>query len=168
MANIKLNLTAAPFTGQLVTFCAPYSCADVTEGLIIKGEIYTVCDAMGACVTGVGGAWCEGATISVALDVENKKAYLQSSTKAIVYTVTFPAADWLGDTAPYTQTVAVEGILATDSPIVDILLTEGNETAELEAWGYIGRIDTAADSITVTCFEDVPAVDLNLQIKVVR
>ena len=78
------------------------------------------------------------------------------------------AENWLGDTSPYTQTVAVSGILATDSPIVDVVLTEGNETAELEAWGYIGRIDTAADSITVTCFEDKPTVDLNIQIKVVR
>ncbi len=78
MANIKLNLAAAPFTGQLVTFCAPCSCADVTEGLVINGETYTVCDAMGVCVTGIGGAWCEGATITVALDVENKKAYLQN------------------------------------------------------------------------------------------
>ena len=84
------------------------------------------------------------------------------------YTVTLVAENWLGDTAPYTQTVAVSGILATDSPIVDILLTDGSETAELEAWGYIGRIDTAADSITVTCFEDKPSIDLNVQIKVVR
>lgn len=79
MANIKLNLTAAPFTGQIVTFCAPCSCDAVTEGLVINGEIYTVCDGMGNCVTGSGGYWCEGAAVTVALDVENKKAYLQNT-----------------------------------------------------------------------------------------
>ena len=84
-----------------------------------------------------------------------------------IFTVALIAAGW-SDTAPYTQTVAVSGILATDSPIVDIVLSEGNETAELEAWGYIGRIGTAADSITATCFENKPSIDLNIQIKVVR
>ena len=85
-----------------------------------------------------------------------------------LFIATLPAAAWNGTAAPYTQTIAVEGIKADDKTDADVLLTDGNETAELEAWGYIGRIDTAADSITVTCFEDVPAVDLNLQIKVVR
>ena len=90
-----------------------------------------------------------------------------AAATAATYTTTLAAAGW-SDTAPYTQTVAVSGILATDSPIVDIVLTEGNETAELEAWGYIGRIDTAADSITATCFENKPSIDFSIQMKVVR
>lgn len=81
MANIKLNLPGAPFTGQLVTFPAPCGCDEVTDGLSINGEIYTIVDAMGNCVTGAGGTWCSGAQVSVALDVENKKAYLQNHTQ---------------------------------------------------------------------------------------
>lgn len=75
MANIKLNLPAEPFTGQTVTFPAPCGCDEVTDGLSINGDIYTVVDAMGVCVTGKGGAWCSGALVSVILDVETKKAY---------------------------------------------------------------------------------------------
>ena len=79
MANIKLNLPGEPFTKQIVTFTAPCDCASVTDGLVINGETYTVCDAMGECVTGKGGAWCAGAQISVVLDCENKKAFIQNA-----------------------------------------------------------------------------------------
>lgn len=77
--NIKLNLPAEPFSGQIVTFNAPCDCANVTDGLSINGEIYTVCDAVGKCVTGVGGAWIKGAQVSVVLDCTAKKAYIQNS-----------------------------------------------------------------------------------------
>lgn len=79
MANIKLNLPAEPFTKQIVTFTAPCGCDQVTDGLVINDETYTVCNAMGECVTGKGGAWCKGAQISVVLDCENKKAYIQNA-----------------------------------------------------------------------------------------
>ena len=116
MANIKLNLTAAPFTGQIVTFTAPCSCADVTEGLVINGEIYTVCDAMGVCVTGTGGAWCEGATVSVALDVENKKAYLQNKASAA-------PADMTTTTESRTLTLTDAGRLICAESENEIVLT---------------------------------------------
>lgn len=79
MANIKLTLPGEPFTKQIVTFTAPCNCDQVTDGLIINGKTYTVCDAMGNTVTGKGGAWCAGATVAVALDVEAKKAYVQNA-----------------------------------------------------------------------------------------
>lgn len=79
MANIKLTLPAEPFSKQIVTFTAPCGCDQVTDGLVINGETYTVCDAMGECVTGKGGAWCAGAQISVVLDCENKKAFIQNA-----------------------------------------------------------------------------------------
>lgn len=76
---IKVNITGAAYTGKTVTFTAPCDCASVTDGLSINGEIYTVCDAMGKCVTGVGGTWAKGAQVSVVLDCENKKAYIQNA-----------------------------------------------------------------------------------------
>lgn len=77
--DIKLNLPSDPFCGQIVTFTAPCDCKDVTHGLAINGEIYTVCDAAGNCVTGVGGAWCKGVQVSVILDCTAKKAYIQNA-----------------------------------------------------------------------------------------
>ena len=45
MANIKVNTAGKPYSGKLVTFTAPCNCDQVTDGLIINGEIYTVVDA---------------------------------------------------------------------------------------------------------------------------
>ena len=78
--DIKLNLSAEPFSGQIVTFTAPCDCVSVTNGLSINGEIYTVCDAVGKCVTGIGGAWAKGSQVSVVLDCTAKKAYIQNNS----------------------------------------------------------------------------------------
>lgn len=85
------------------------------------------------------------------------------------YAATLLAEDWSA-TAPYTQTVEVEGVLGTDTPLVDVVLSDDAEdaVAELEAYGLVGRLDTDEDEITVTCYEDVPEVDLTLALKVVR
>lgn len=58
---------------------------------------------------------------------------------------------WAGSAAPYTQEVAVEGLLASDKPIVDVVLSSGYESAmaELDAWANIYRIVTADGKITV-------------------
>lgn len=83
MANIKLNLPGVPFTGQIVTFSAPCGCDEVTDGLSINGEIYTIVDAMGKCATGICGRWVAGSMVSVTLDVTNHKAYLQNEARGV-------------------------------------------------------------------------------------
>lgn len=74
------------------------------------------------------------------------------------------------DSGEYTQTVAVTGILASDNPIVDVVLDSSKDVAlqQLETWSYISKIETADGSITVTCFEDAPTVAIPIQLKVVR
>ena len=76
---------------------------------------------------------------------------------------------WSGSSVPYTKTVTVNGILATDTPIIDIVLTGGYiaDEARIEAWGYIYRAVTADGSITFYATEK-PTVSLPIQIKVVR
>lgn len=85
------------------------------------------------------------------------------------YSVSVPVSGWTG-AGPYTQTVTVTGLLATDTPLADVTLSSTTETAlaQLEAYGYISKIDTGADAITLTCLEDEPTVDLTIVMKVVR
>lgn len=76
---------------------------------------------------------------------------------------------WSGTSAPYTKTVSVSGILSTDTPIIDVVMsgTYSTDEARTEAWGYIYRAVTANGSITFYATEK-PTVSLPIQIKVVR
>lgn len=77
--------------------------------------------------------------------------------------------EWVGDTAPYTQTIAVEGVLESDFPDVDIVLPDdySEVAAAEEAFANIYRITTADNSITVYAKEKTVA-DVQIQLKVVR
>lgn len=68
------------------------------------------------------------------------------------------------------QNIAVAGVLATDTPIVDVLLCGDRTTDEnrLEAWGDVSRITTYNGGITVTCYQYAPTVAIPIQIRVVR
>jgi len=107
--------------------------------------------------------------------IQNHTDAIQNHTDAILYhtpihlLADLPASGWSA-AAPYTQTVQVAGLLATDIPLVDVTLSATLVTriAQREAYGYVSMITTAANSITVTCDEDKPTVDLSLTLKVVR
>jgi hypothetical protein len=85
------------------------------------------------------------------------------------YSISLPASGW-SDSAPYTQTASLSDILSTDTPLADVVLSDTAATAQeqLDAYGYVGRIDTADGSVTATCYESKPSVDLTLALKVVR
>jgi hypothetical protein len=65
--------------GKQISFKAPCPCTE-TEGLQIDGVQYTVVDSFGACVTGIGGRWDTGAIVSVILDVDHHRAFLQNES----------------------------------------------------------------------------------------
>ena len=85
-----------------------------------------------------------------------------------IYNITLDTT-WSGSSAPFSKTQTVTGILATDTPIVDVVMsgTYATDEARIEAWGYIYRAVTANGSITFYATEK-PTVSLPIQIKVVR
>jgi len=85
------------------------------------------------------------------------------------YTDTIPYTSWTGESAPFTKVVSVAGILAADTPIIDIVPTGTYATDVIitENWGLIYRITTATDEITVYANE-VPSADIPIILKVVR
>jgi len=94
-----------------------------------------------------------------------------STAAHIQYGILTAVADpeeWVG-VAPFENEVEVEGILATDTPIVDIIMSGNFETDENRqtAWGYVYRITTATDSITLYATKK-PEMELPIQIRVVR
>lgn len=80
-----------------------------------------------------------------------------------------PNAAWLGSTAPYTQVVSVPGLLVSDAPIVDVVVSSTLTTAqdELKAWANVYRVVAGANALTVYASKRA-TVALNVQIKVVR
>ena len=95
------------------------------------------------------------------------KGYADS--KYNTFSATLSAGGWTGS-GPYTQTVAVSGVLQSDRPHVGLVPSDDTDTAlaQEESWGYVSRGVTADGSITFTCYEDKPEVNLPLQIEVTR
>lgn len=93
------------------------------------------------------------------------------ATKATVkhFTGTLLADGWTGTSAPFSQAITVSGILETDKPKVDVVVSSTYATAEteIEAWGYVYRIVTSQNGITVYATEK-PKVSLSIQMEVIR
>lgn len=85
---------------------------------------------------------------------------------------TLTASGWTGSAAPYTQTITVNGILATDTPIVDLNMaevTDANSSQVLEEWSCIGRLTVSNDNeITAYCYEEKPTIDIPVLFKIIR
>ena len=90
--------------------------------------------------------------------------------KHFLVTVALPAAGWAGDAAPYTQTVAAPGMLETDTPHYGVVYSGTAEEKGLqkESFSMVDDLDTAAGSVTFTCFEEKPTVGLTIQLEVNR
>lgn len=85
------------------------------------------------------------------------------------YSATIPITGWSGTDVPYFKEITVTGIVASDNPIVDVILSGDytNMQKQLSAWGNIYRIVTGANKLT--CYSnEKPEVAIPIQIKVVR
>ena len=76
--------------------------------------------------------------------------------------------EWTGDTAPYTKTVQIQGILATDEANIYPVWSNTLETRQIEREEYskISLVNSVDGSITLTCDEDKPSTTLNLRVEV--
>lgn len=118
-----------------------------------------------------------GVKIGANINISSQTISIPQSTKDIygvikygVYTGILYSINWSGSSAPYTQTISISGILSTDIPIVDVVLSTTASTAknQLQEWGKIGKITTAENQVTATCYEDKPTIDLSIQFQVTR
>ena len=109
-----------------------------------------------------------------ALDARQGKVLDDKIEKAATtarYSATLTAAGWSAS-APYTQTASAAGVLSTDDPFVDVDMSGASGSAQgtalTEAWGFVGRVTAGNGQITAYCYEDKPAVNLPVILKVVR
>jgi hypothetical protein len=90
-------------------------------------------------------------------------------TNQTIYNVTIPSASWTGSSAPYSKAVTVSGLLSTNKPIIDLVLsgTYATDVTMRTNWGLIYRGVTSTDTITFYA-DSVPSADINIQLLVVR
>lgn len=95
------------------------------------------------------------------------KSYVDNKRETFFLTI---GTIWDGSSAPYTQSVAITGILATDMPHVTPRYAADPTTAlaQREAWGMIADAEAAAGSITFRCLEDKPTTAIPVQVEVIR
>lgn len=82
--------------------------------------------------------------------------------------LTFPVDQWAGSSAPYTQTVAVEKIKSTASPLaffIDDGTTADESKEKQKAYACLTYLDSADGSVTATCKYNKPAVTFTIGLK---
>lgn len=94
----------------------------------------------------------------------------EAGKRHLPLTITVPASGWSGSGAPYTQTVSAAGILETDNPHYTVVYgtSASDRAAQRQAFICIDLLETAKGSVTLTCFDAKPGVDLTLQLEVNR
>ncbi len=100
-----------------------------------------------------------------------------ASTKALVdglatkaeikkFTATVGTSWAKGASNEYTQEVTVDGVLETDTPTIDLVLSDDVETAksQIEAWSCVSRITTETGKIKIYCYDVAPESEFTIQI----
>lgn len=98
----------------------------------------------------------------------NEKAEGKAMTATL--TTIIKASAFTGKTAPYIQTINLDGVLETDNPYIGAVYDATPELAlrQQEAFSCIAKIETRNNQLVVYCFEDKPTVDIPIQVKIVR
>lgn len=93
-----------------------------------------------------------------------------TDTVKVTFSATLAAADW-SETAPYSQTITVEGITEDDKPyvFVDLSAATENTVDSIEAnWAKVKYALTSENAITFYCIKEAPAVDIPVEGEVIR
>lgn len=90
-------------------------------------------------------------------------------TNAVVYTGTLAVDNWVGNTVPYTQEVAINGISEASRPYLYLSYSTDDADTILEEqkqWSYITRAVASDNIITFYCYKNKPTITLNFEAEV--
>lgn len=144
---------------------------DEAGGVALQARHIGALPASGGTMTGnidLGGNALTNVKAPAAATDAATKGYVDG--KRLVLTTTIPAS-WTGSAEPYTQTISVPGILATDTPHIMPVYTDPNYSvtlAQIEGWSKIVSAFSGDGAIAFYCRPDKPAVAIPIQIEVMR
>ncbi len=152
------------------------------DGDTTASKAFQFADAHGNNVGGLN-LFASNVVVKVILDTDNNLAFVQNADtnaylesrfdeKASTETYTVEVTtDWLEDgNGGYLQMVELDGILATDNPIPDVVMGDDVAANELyaKAWSCITRIVTDDDMVNLYANKEAPTTAFTMQLKVVR
>lgn len=145
-----------------------------TKGLVTSGEDLTSAD-----IPDISETYETKSNKSDSFTESSDTSY--ASTKALVdglatkaeikkFTVTIGTSWIQSENGGYTQEITVNGILETDTPTIDLVLSNNVETAksQIEAWSNVSRITTDEGKIKVYCYNASPNIKIPIQIICIR
>ena len=90
--------------------------------------------------------------------------------KTVTYTVSITNSWTAYSGGGYYKTVTVSGMLASDNPVADVVLSTDVAASklQLEAWACVSHIVTDKGQITIYCFDTAPTVTMSVQFLCVR
>lgn len=120
--------------------------------------------------TVTGAKMADGTVSTTQLD-SNSVTSVKIAANAVstTYTGDLTATGWSGSAAPYSQAVTITGVLATDTPIVDLVASDTYATAESQIEGWANIYRAVATSNTITFYAtDKPTIALPFQVRCIR
>ena len=155
MANIKITVEGPLMDGHKITFKAPCNCS-VVDKLDVryiknneqKNKLFTMKDAHGNDLTGLGNLFSEGAYVDVVLDPNSGSAYLQNAgTNGYLEEKTTPVDNLLSDRADLPLS-AKQGKLLNDS-LNDMFTFLGTSKKVEITTSIPSKVNTAIAKFTV-------------------
>ena len=145
-----------------------------SKGLVTAGEDLTSAD-----IPDISATYETKSNKSDSFTTSSSETY--TTTKALVdglatkaeikkYTATIGTSWIQGANGEYTQEIVLDGILETDTPTIDLVLSDDISTAkaQIEAWSCVSRITTSSGKITVYCYDLSPTTEIPIQIICIR
>lgn len=101
---------------------------------------------------------------------DSLKEELAKRTETVEFNAVINVTGWSNDAAPYINVVSIPGVREEDSPHVTPVYSDDVNMAMLqkEAWNLIGDGDALNNAIKFTCFEEIPTVDIPIQVECFR
>lgn len=154
---VNKNITMKQYNGTDYDTLYPQTIASQISGQIPSSQI------SGQIPVSKGGT---GAT-----DAKAARQNLGAVTTFILSTTLYESG-WTGTTAPFTQKITLSDIQENDTVIADVypgsISTAEEGQAIIDAWSHVSMIHIASGYITAECYSEKPAVDITIQLLVVR
>lgn len=133
--------------------------ADESGNVVLTAKDVSAVPTSGGTMTG---------NLSIPAPTEAAHAVNKEYADTTEASMTIPASGWVGDSAPFTQTIAVHGL--TDGKRVRAQPKFGSNAddniAMLEAFGCISYAERSGNSVVFTCLEDKPEVDIEVTFEI--